>query len=81
MCDISNMVGMAAAADAYKLFMRPKDREEASSPRPTPRSAQVPGKLCATGKKNSFHVAGRVLISPVLTMKSAKTMVAFGVVE
>ena len=43
--------------------------------------AHVPGRLCTTGKKNSFQVAGRVLINPVLYMKLANTIVAFGVVE
>lgn len=42
---------------------------------------QVPGRPCATGKKNSFQLAGLVLIRPVLNMKLANTMVALGVVE
>ena len=42
---------------------------------------QVPGKPCTIGKKNSFQLAGRVLIMPILNMKSANTIVAFGVAE
>jgi hypothetical protein len=48
---------------------------------PAPWVNHVPGKLCTTGKKKSFQVAGCVLINPVLNMKLAKTVVAFGVVE